>query len=138
MKRALSLTAKISIAGNAFIISKLKEHNCVNLAPSHGDILMVLYKYEKLTMKNIADKIHRTKSTVTVLVDKLEAAGLVKREKSTQDSRITYIALTKEGWDLEPIFKQISNELNSMLYKNFTDEEIKHVDYLLEKMLNNV
>lgn len=138
MSKALSLTSKISEAGNAFIISKLKEYNYGNLAPSHGDILVVLYKYKKITMKNIAEKIGRTKATVTVLIDKLEKNGLVKREKASDDNRITYISLSEKGLEFKPIFEIISNDLNTMLYKNFTEDEAKQLDYLLEKMLKNV
>lgn len=138
MKQALSLSAKIREAGNAFLIKKLKEQGFENLAPSHGDILAVLYRYEKLTMKEIADKIHRTKATVTVLVDKLEKENLVKREKSAEDSRITYIVLTQKSIHSKPIFEKIADELNAMLYKDFTADEAKLLDSLLEKMLKNV
>ncbi len=138
MKHALSLSSKIREVGNAFLLKKLKENHFENLAPSHGDILFVLYNFQKLTMKDIADKIHRTKATVTVLIDKLEKENLVRREKSTEDSRITYIVLTQKGIISKPIFEEISKELNTMLYKNFTDDEAKQLDLLLEKMLKNI
>ena len=88
MKQALSLSSKIRSVGNTFLAKKLKEYNFNNLVPSHGDILYVLYNHKKLTMKDIANKIHKTKATVTVLIDKLEKENLVKREKSAEDSRI--------------------------------------------------
>lgn len=138
MKQALSLSAKIREAGNAFLIKKLKEYGFDNLAPSHGDILSVLYKHEKLTMKDISEKIHRTKATVTVLIDKLEKENLVKREKTADDSRITYIVLTQKSIDSKTIFEKIANELNAMLYKGFTKSEAKQIDELLEKMLKNI
>lgn len=135
MYKALFLSSRIRELGNNFIISKLKENGYGELSPSHGDILVVLYKNNQLTMKEIADKIHRTKATLTVLVDKLEKLDLVKRKKLSEDTRITYITLTKKGKDLKPVFEKISNELNSMLYKNFSKEEAEQLDYLLEKML---
>lgn len=138
MKCALSLSSRIREAGNTFLIKKLKEQGFESLAPSHGDILYVLYKYQKLTMKDIADKIHRTKATVTVLVDKLEKENFVRREKSSEDSRIIYIVLTKNGIDSKPIFEEIAEELNTMLYKNFTSDEAKQLDLLLKKMLENI
>lgn len=137
MKKALSLSSKIREAGNTFLIRKLKEHHFENLAPSHGDILYVLYKHQKLTMKDIADNIHRTKATVTVLVDKLEQENLVKREKSSDDSRVTYIVLTQKALNAKPVFEKIAQELNAMLYKNFTNDEAEQLDMLLEKMLKN-
>lgn len=137
MRYALSLSSKIREAGNAFLIKKLKEQGLDSLAPSHGDILSVLYKYEKLTMKEIADRIHRTKATVTVLIDKLERENFVKREKSTADNRSTYIILTQKSIDLRPVLEKIAEELNTMLYKGFTKDEAKQLDQLLEKMLKN-
>ena len=137
MKQALSLSSKIRNVGNTFLAKKLKEYNFNNLVPSHGDILYVLYNHKKLTMKDIANKIHKTKATVTVLVDKLEKENLVRRVKSSEDSRITYIVLTQKSIELKSVFKKIADELNTMLYKNFTDEEAEQLDFLLEKMLKN-
>lgn len=80
MKEMLSLVSKIHEKGNRFIIEELKNNGAEGLAPSHGDILVCLYKNGKMTMKDIANSIHRTKPTVTVLVDKLEKLGYLKRE----------------------------------------------------------
>ena len=135
MKQALYLTSRIREIGNEFIISKLKQNGYGELSPSHGDILVVLYKYKKLNMKEISEKIHRTKATLSVLTDKLEKLELVKREKSLDDTRNTYIVLTKKGKDLEPVFNEISKELNNLLYKNLSDEEADLLDSLLKKML---
>ena len=137
-KTALSLTSRIREIGNSFIIRKLKEYGLTNLAPSHGDILFVLYKKDNSTMKDIADKIHRTKATLTVLIDKLEENGFVTREKSSLDSRNTLISLTNKGKKLKPIFEQISKELNDLLYNNFTEEEAQLLDSLLIKMVKNL
>ena len=135
MKKALFLISKIKEKGNRFITEQLQQNGINGLVPSHGDILVVLYQHEKLTMKDIANKIHRTKPTVTVLVDKLEKLGFVKREKSYEDSRVTYFMLTQKGYEFPPVFEKISSDLNSLLYKNLTDEESELIDKLLEKML---
>ncbi len=137
-KSALSLTSRIREIGNSFIIRKLKEYGLTNLAPSHGDILFYLYKKDNSTMKDIADKIHRTKATLTVLIDKLEENGFVTREKSSQDNRNTLISLTNKSKKLKPIFEQISKELNDLLYNNFTEEEAYLLDSLLVKMVKNL
>ncbi len=135
MKQTLSLISKIHEKGNKFIIQELNSIGVTDLAPSHGDILAMLYQYNKLTMKDIAEKIHRTKPTVTILVNKLEKLGFVKREKSSEDSRITYIMLTSKSEDFKPIFEKISKDLNKMLFKNLTNNEVQLLDELLEKMI---
>lgn len=135
MKQTLSLISKIHEKGNKFIIQELNSIGVTDLAPSHGDILAMLYQYNKLTMKDIAEKIHRTKPTVTILVNKLEKLGFVKREKSSEDSRITNIMLTSKSEDFKPIFEKISKDLNKMLFKNLTNNEVQLLDELLEKMI---
>lgn len=134
MREILSLVSKIHEKGNRFIVEELKKNGAKGLVPSHGDILVCLYNQDKMTMKDIADKIHRTRPTVTVLVDKLEKLGYLKREVSSEDSRYTYICLTKQGLDFKPIFEQISNDLTDMLYKNLSDSEADILEELLRKV----
>ncbi len=135
MRATQSLISKIHEKGNRFITEELNTNGIEGLVPSHGDILAVLYFNGKSTMKDIANKIHRTKPTVTVLVNKLEKLGFVKREKSDTDNRITYIVPTQKALDFKPVFEKISTELNELLCKNLTEEESIILDNLLKKML---
>lgn len=134
MRNLLSLISKIHEKGNRFIVEELNKNGAEGLVPSHGDILVCLYQNDKMTMKEIADKINRTRPTVTVLVDKLEKLGYLKREVSQEDSRYTYIVLTKKGQDFKPIFEKISKNLNNMLYENLSEEESDILENLLQKI----
>ena len=134
MRNLLSLISTIHEKGNRFIIEELKSNGADGLVPSHGDILVCLYQNDKMTMKEIADKINRTRPTVTVLVDKLEKLGYIKREISQEDSRYTYIVLTKKGQDFKPVFEKISEDLNNMLYKNLSEDESDILENLLQKI----
>lgn len=135
MSAILSLISKIHEKGNRFIIEELKNNGAEGLVPSHGDILVCLYKNSKMTMKDIANCIHRTKPTVTVLIDKLEKLGYLKREASDEDSRCKYIVLTQKGKDFQSTFEKISKDLNEMLYKNLSPEESELIEKLLRKVL---
>ena len=135
MSAILSLISKIHEKGNRFIIEELKNNGAEGLVPSHGDILVCLYKNGKMTMKDIANSIHRTKPTVTVLVDKLEKLGYIKREASDEDNRFTNIVLTQKGEDFKVIFEKISKDLNKILYQNLSLEESELIEKLLRKVL---
>ena len=135
MHNLLSLISKIHEKGNRLVTEELEKNGLIGLMPSHGDILFCLYQKNKMTMKEIADKIHRTKPTVTVLVDKLENLGYLKRENSKEDCRYKYIVLTPKGQDFEPLFKQISKILNDNLYKNLSNQEGKKLESLLKKII---
>lgn len=134
MSAILSLISKIHEKGNRFIIEELKNNGVEGLVPSHGDILVCLYKNNKMTMKDIANCIHRTKPTVTILVNKLEKLGYLKRAASDKDNRSTYVILTQKGEDFKATFDQISNNLNKMLNKNLSENEVKLLEELLKKM----
>lgn len=133
-RNAFSLISRIREKGNKFIVSELKRQGVEGIVSSHGDILSVLFEGEKFTMKELADKIHRTRPTVTVLVEKLVNYGFVKKEKSHTDCRVTYVKLTKKGVELKPVFYDISYKLNSLIYGDFTNEEIEIFEKLLKKI----
>ncbi|MBM7865599.1 MarR family winged helix-turn-helix transcriptional regulator [Heliomicrobium gestii] len=128
------MISRIREKATRFIVQELEGHGIEGIVPSHGDILVMLFQGEKYTMKELADKIHRTKPTVTVLVEKLVQYGFVEKEKSDDDSRVTYIKLTQKGAELRPIFDEISNKLNALLYGDFTDEEAELFDRLLKRV----
>lgn len=130
-----SKIGKIRDAVNNLILSELNKNGVDGIAPSHGDILVCLYGKNRLSVKELAEKIHRTQPTVTVLIDKLQKLGFVERNKSKEDSRITLIKLTEKGTQLEPIFREISEKLNTVIYGGFTDTEKEQLEHFLEKIL---
>ncbi|MCG6162270.1 MarR family winged helix-turn-helix transcriptional regulator, partial [Leptospira bandrabouensis] len=58
---------------------ELKEKGLGPLTTTHADILFALVKKKKAQMQEIAKMINRDKSTLTALVDKLEALGFAER-----------------------------------------------------------
>lgn len=48
-------------------------------------------------MKGLAEYMLLAVNSVTSLVDKLEAAGLVRRQRSTEDRRVVHVELTDAG-----------------------------------------
>lgn len=121
-----------------FIEQQLKEKDLNDLVSSYGNILTVLYDNNgKLKMKEIGDLIGKDKSTVTVLINKLLKLGYIKKEKSKEDRRITYIELTEKSEKIKYKFDDISKQVYSTAYKNFTIEEKEIFLKLLKKLNNN-
>jgi MarR family transcriptional regulator, organic hydroperoxide resistance regulator len=50
-----------------------------------------------LSMGDLAQGMHLHMSTVTGIIDRLEAAGLVTRERSASDARVMELRLTQKG-----------------------------------------
>ncbi|MBQ9455794.1 MAG: winged helix-turn-helix transcriptional regulator [Thermoguttaceae bacterium] len=109
-----------------------------SLVPSHGDVLAYLFAHGEATMHELADFAHRTRPTMTVLVDKMESAGLVKREASKVDSRSTVVRLTERGEALRGAFESISSRFIEMLYTGVSEKEAETVERTLSKILSNI
>jgi len=129
-----------SIRGKAykFITEELKANHIRGIVPSHGGILDALFKDEKLSMKSLAERIDRDKSTVTSLVRKLIKMGYVKMTKEGSDRRVNYIVLTKKGRELEAVFDEISRKLIEHIYADMTQEEKESVIGILDRMQKNL
>lgn len=128
---AIALIARIRDHVNKRIVQELEQHDVTGIVPSHGDILMFLYREDSLSIKMLAERVHRTQPTVTVLVNKLEKLGYVERSKSAEDSRVTLIRLTEQGRQLKPIFEQVSETIQEMVYGGMTDEQAEQLESLL-------
>ena len=60
-------------------------------------VMQAIEKEESPSTSTLARHIVVSQATVTRIIDRLERAGLVKREKSTKDKRVVNVRLTEEG-----------------------------------------
>ena len=65
------------------------------------DVLVHLFESPEGRLRHqvLADSLLLSRSGVTRLVDRMADAGLVRREASAQDRRVSYVVLTPEGRD---------------------------------------
>jgi DNA-binding MarR family transcriptional regulator len=59
--------------------------------------MLVLWEEDGLPVKEIGERLFLDSGTLTPLLKRLEAAGLVKRTRSTEDERQVIVALTAQG-----------------------------------------
>ncbi len=137
-QRVVALISEIREKSNKLIIEELKKNNIHGLVPSHGAILVQLYKKDSLCMKDIAQLIGKDKSTVTALVNKLVKLGYVEKVKDVEDSRVTHLKLTEQGWGTEKTFFSISEDLMNRLYKGFDEDEKSLLMDGLKNLSNNL
>ena len=91
-----------------------------------------------MTLGEVSQKINRDKSTTTVLVRKLEAAGLVEIQRDKNDTRKKIISLTEKGRNYNSLTARLSEELLATSYKGFSQAEKEELLRLLEKMHENL
>ena len=134
---SISLLSHIHSITADFLIEKLKERGYPDFASSHGNILFQLSVNEKMTMGELSEKINRDKSTTTVLVRKLEKEGFITGEADPSDKRSRIIYLTEKGKNFNQTAHELSSELLSTFYKDFSEEEKQQFFNSLLKIKKN-
>ncbi|WP_245237897.1 MarR family winged helix-turn-helix transcriptional regulator [Paenibacillus etheri] len=73
----------------------------IGLTYSQYLVMLVLWERQQCTVKEIGEALFLDSGTLTPLLKRLQAAGLIVRERSTQDERKVLISLTEHGWSLQ-------------------------------------
>ncbi|GJF29107.1 MarR family transcriptional regulator [Kitasatospora sp. NE20-6] len=60
-------------------------------------VMLVLWEHGDLPVKQIGERLRLDSGTLSPLVKRLEAAGRVRRERSTEDERSVTVRLTADG-----------------------------------------
>ena len=60
-------------------------------------VMLVLWERDDVPVKEIGERLFLDSGTLTPLLKRLEAAGLIRRTRSKQDERQVLIALTPQG-----------------------------------------
>ena len=135
--KSIYTIGRIREKANIFLLKELAQIGFKDIAPSHGDILVTLFQHHELPMTEIANRIHRDRSTVTTLVNKLMKLGYISSKKDSYDNRSTIVFLTEKGKALEPYFEKISQKLYETEYKGISEQEKQIFQSVLEKICEN-
>ena len=120
---------------NAKLLSKLKS---IRINPSQWRVLSVLKAYGTLNIGAIADLTLMEQPTVSRVVAQLEAKGGLSRKASSEDARVTEVALTAKGVDA---FNQIiptALRHQELAFEGFTAKEMATLTRLLAKVEKNI
>ncbi|NMO16499.1 MarR family transcriptional regulator [Pyxidicoccus fallax] len=60
-------------------------------------VMLVLWETDGRTVKELGERLFLDSGTLTPLLKRLEAQGMLKRERSTEDARSVHIHLTSQG-----------------------------------------
>lgn len=89
-----------------------------DLSVSQLKVMQLLAGFGPSTPSDLIQHIALGNASITTLVDKLEARGLVARRKDEADRRRVVLALTPEG---EAVLNQAPNPLHDSFEKIFSD-----------------
>ncbi len=137
MDGTISRISRIRSNANKLIVKELELRGHYGLAPSHGNILSILIFEGEMTKTFLSDKINKDRSTVTVLLRKLQQLGYIDTKINTEDSRSHVVYLTQKGSDMKKDFIEISQLLYQRQYEGMTNDEIESFKRCLMQLDHN-
>ena len=96
-KRTLDTFIKLTRCTNS-VLTRLAERNSIgDLTYSQFAVLEALYHLGPMTQGEVSQKVLKSGSNMTTVIDNLERDGLVRRERDAKDRRVIHIHLTDSG-----------------------------------------
>jgi DNA-binding MarR family transcriptional regulator len=82
----------------------------------------------------IASRMIERASDITRIIDRLEKQGLVVRDRTSEDRRMSITRITDKGIEVVNKLKPLIEKEHSENTKGLTDEECRQLSILLEKL----
>lgn len=102
-------------------------------------VLLVLWEEDKLSVKDIGQKLILNSNTLTPLLKRMEKQDLVQRVRSSEDERKVIIKLSKKAKDLEEEASKIPEALLSdQINNSISLDELIQLRNLLQKVTKNL
>jgi DNA-binding MarR family transcriptional regulator len=126
-ERADALNRAIRLLGmshRALAAAGLAE---LGLHPGQELLLLELDAHGPRNQRQLADGLSCEPPSVTLMVQKLEAAGLIRRTPSASDGRATVVELTEAGHALMPRLKAVWQRLAERTAAGLDSASLDHV-----------
>ena len=106
--------------------------------PTTGYILIPLLETEGLTLSDIAKHLHMKAPTITVIANRLEKKGLIRRERGKSDRRHVLLFLTKSGRDVARRINSIQKRAVQEMLAGLSLDSITSTKSTIDKIIDNV
>lgn len=118
------------------VVKKYKPYlDKIGLTYTQYIVMIVLWEKRTINVKTLGEHLYLDSGTLTPLLKKLEAMGLVTRKRSKNDERNLIVSITSKGEDLKSEANEIPIQMRSCM--NLTMEEGATLYHLLYKVLRD-
>ena len=119
----------------------LRSHSLLEntgMYPGQPPFIFALKKKDGQSQKELADKRKVKASTTTVMIKRMEKAGLVERKQDEKDQRVSRIFLTDKGLEICNKVEEFNKELEKEFFLGFSEEEKIVLRRLLMQVRDNL
>lgn len=132
-----SSIARLYHKNRCFMDEQLRKRGITELGFSHIRIIIILHVFKVLSMKEVTEKISKDKSTVTILVNKLEKKGYLRKKVCEEDRRVTYLELEEKVKEILNIIFEVSDIFQNRVENILDEEERKMFIKIMSKLIEN-
>ena len=132
------LVTKIKQLGDRIFEKILSEKNIDAFNGAQGHILYVLWQEDGIPIGALSIKCGLAITSLTTMLERMENQGLIRRVPSETDKRKTLLFLTEKAHALKDEYNSVSDEMGSIYYKGFSEEEINQFEVCLDRIRKNL
>ncbi|MFE7332862.1 MarR family winged helix-turn-helix transcriptional regulator [Streptomyces sp. NPDC057565] len=130
-----SLIPALARTHRTLALSLLRE---VGLVPGQEVLLAHLWDEQPRSQVELAELLCVEPPTAAKMLARMEAVGVITREKSAPDRRVTLVSLTDKGRALLEPVQEIWAELERVTTTGLTEDEKALLSDLLSRMTGNI
>jgi DNA-binding MarR family transcriptional regulator len=119
------LLSRATWAMNNFVNRMLRESGLADISVAYFAVLQGLWDKDGLNISDLGDRAHLEKSTMTSLIDRMEGAGLLRREDHPTDRRAYKICLTTRGKELKEKLDQVVSRVYTHLTRGIPEKDLQ-------------
>lgn len=132
------LITQIKQIGGRVFDKILQKENIREFNGAQGKILYVLWQHNSISIIELSKLTGLANTTLTSMLDRMEAAELLHRLPDPKDRRKNLITLTEKAEHLKESYDKVSLKMHEVYFKNFSTEEIIEFQNYLHRVLCNV
>jgi DNA-binding MarR family transcriptional regulator len=106
--------------------------------PGQAVCLWFINQNAGISQRDLAEKIHVAPPTVTLMLQKLEKAGLIMRKEDSHDQRLSHTYLTDAGIESLNILNEILSEIINTSLAGLSSEEQSNLKRYVDTINLNI
>ena len=132
------MISKIKRIGDRIFQKKLEEADISAFNGAQGKLLYILWQQDGISAVELARQAGLAVTTLTSMLDRMEQAGLISRERDDPDRRKTKICLTELARGLKGQYERLSDDMTDVYMRGFSQDEVGLFEQLLKRVLKNL
>jgi DNA-binding MarR family transcriptional regulator len=118
-----------------FFETQMKKYD---ITPPQFEVLLTLWNEDGIVLSELGRRLSRDGPTITGIIDRMEKKKLVARKRSMRDRRVIQVYLTPYAWEIKENLMKMQMDAGKDITNNFSDQDIKLLEGMLQRILGNI